>query len=152
MLKGTIKQLIPKMLNLPQDKEYQLEEYHEKRSLNANSYYYSLKNKICDKMNLDKEAQHFKYLKEFGQGYTIPLPTTQKIDGYVQYYEYKGKGKLDGIEVNYYSIYKPSHEMNSKEMWLLIKGVEQDAVALGIEILEEKKLRELLARLDKEIK
>ena len=149
MLKGTVKTLIPKMLELDQNKIYEVKEYHEKRSLNANDYYYALKNKICDKMNLNKEEQHFKYLKEYGQGFTIPVPTTKDIQGYSKYYEYDRKGILEGVEVNYYKIYKPSHEMSSHEFWILIKGVEQDAIALGIETIEERKLREMVERLDK---
>ena len=151
---GTIKQLIPKMLELEQDKIYEVKEYKERRSLDANAYYWSLIGQISEKLRehgtvIGKEELHFKYLKEYGQGYTIPLPANQNIEGYIKYYEYQGKGNLNGIEVKFYRIYKPSHEMNSKEFWLLIKGVEHEAQQLGIETLEEKKLRELVEQLDK---
>lgn len=144
MLKGTVKYLIPKMLNLPEDKEYELKEYKCKRSLKANAYYHTLKDQICDKMNLNKEEQHFKYLKEYGQGYTIPFPASKDIRGLIKYYEKDGHGTLEGVEVNFYKVYKPSSEMDSKEFWTLIKGVEQDAKALGIQTLDDKELEQYI--------
>lgn len=154
-MKGTTKELIPKMLNLPHDKIYELKEHKEKRSLDANGYYWSLVSQIVDKLReqglvIGKEEQHFKYLKEYGQILLVPLTPMQKPSGYFKYYESYKTGKINGQEVIQYKVYKPSSEMDSKEFWLLIKGVEQDARALNIETLEEKRLRELVERIDKE--
>jgi hypothetical protein len=60
---GTIKELIPKMLNLPQDKQYELKEYKEKRSIDANNYYWQLVTKIADVLKTDKEAIHQENIK-----------------------------------------------------------------------------------------
>lgn len=63
---GTIKELIPKMLNLDETKEYEIKEHKKKRSLNANAYYWVLVNKIADALNQSKEYIHLCMLKQYG--------------------------------------------------------------------------------------
>ena len=59
---GTIKELIPRMLQLDEMKEYEIKEHKPKRSLNANAYYWVLVNKIADTLNQSKEFIHMSML------------------------------------------------------------------------------------------
>lgn len=146
MLIGTIKQLIPKMLELNQDKKYVIKEHREKRSLDSNSYYWSLVNQLSNLINLGNEELHFRLLKDYSQVMLVPLLPEQNPQGYFKYYEKFKETEIDGKEAIYYKVWKPSSEMNSKEFWLLIKGLEQECQNVGIETLEEKKLREMMER------
>ena len=51
---GTIKELIPKMMELDTNKIYELKEVKKKRSLNANSYCWVLLGKIADRLGITK--------------------------------------------------------------------------------------------------
>lgn len=146
MLIGTIKQLIPKMLELNQEKKYVIKEHREKRGLDANSYYWSLTNQLSNLLHLGNEELHLRLLKDYSQVMLVPLLPEQNPQGYFKYYEKYKETEIEGKEAIYYKVWKPSSEMNSKEFWLLIKGLEQECQNVGIETLEEKKLREMMER------
>ena len=148
-MKGTTKELIPKMLNLPHDKIYELKEHKKKRSLDANAYYWSLINQLANKLNLGNEELHFKMLQDYSQVMIVPLTPSQNPKGYFKYYEEYQKGKIKGQEIIQYKVYLPSSEMNSKEFWLLLQGLESECREQGIETLEERKVREMIERMEK---
>jgi hypothetical protein len=122
----------------------EIKKYREKRSLDANSYYWSLINQLSNKLEIGKEELHEKLLKEYSQIMLIPLLPTQNPNGYFKYYDEYKTTTIGDKEAIYYKVYKPSSEMDSKEFWLLIKGLESECVLQGIEILEERKLREMM--------
>lgn len=132
---GTIKQLIPKMLNLDENKIYEIKEYKERRSLDANAYYWVLVNKIADKLRTSKEDIHLRMLKEYGQVASVMLPYGTNIKGYAKYFEKDRTIDVKGQYFDIYKLYKGSSEMNTKEMSILIDGTVQDAKELGIETL-----------------
>lgn len=148
MIIGTPKQLIPKLLELDQDKKYVVKEHKEKRSLDANAYYWSLINQLAKKLNLGNEELHRKMLKEYGQVMIVPLTPSQNPKGYFKYYEEYRSGKINGQQVIQYKVYLPSSEMNSKEFWHLLQGLESECREQGIEILEERKVREMIERME----
>lgn len=149
MIVGIPKELIPKLLDLKQDKKYVVKEFSEKRSLNANSYYWSLINQLSNKLNIGNEELHLRMLKDYSQVMLVPLLPTQSPNGYFKYYEKYKEGLINGQKVVQYKVYKPSSEMSSKEFWLLLKGLEEECKQQGIETLEEKKVRELIERMEK---
>ena len=61
---GTPKELIIKMLELDQEKQYELKEHKKKRTLNQNSYYWELLNKLSKKMRIPSEELHFELIKD----------------------------------------------------------------------------------------
>lgn len=153
MIIGTPKQLIPKLLDLDQEKKYEIKKHREKRSLDANSYYWSLLNQLTNKLietgvEISNEELHLRMLQNYSQVMLVPLLPTQKPNGYFKYYEEYKKGKIGKQEVIQYKVYKPSSEMDSKEFWLLLKGLEQECRQQGIETLEEKKVRELIEQME----
>lgn len=144
MIKGTKNKLITWLLEQPDNIEFEIKEYKQKRSLNVNSFYWSLLNQIASKMRISKEELHLKYLKEHGQTTLIVLPPEVNLSGYVKYYEKYKEAVINDKSAVYYKVFMPSSEMNSLQFSVLLDGVIEDARALDIEILEDKRIEEML--------
>lgn len=142
---GTVKELIPKMLNLDESKEYEVKEYKHKRSLNANAYYWVLVNKIADALNQSKEFIHLCMLKQYGQRYVLCVPYDTPIENLVKYYEQDGVRKQGDRLFKTYNVYLPSSEMNTYEMSKLIDGTVEEAQSMGIETMTPDELAHLKA-------
>lgn len=138
-MKGTIKELIPKMLNLEQEKIYILEEYKEKRSLDSNAYCWHLIGKIADLVRVSKEQVYLKYLKEYGQSIIIKVDSNIAVESFFKYFD------LVNIKekYSYYKVYKGSSEFNTKEMSIFIDGIVQEAQDLGIETMTPNEIANL---------
>ena len=142
---GTVKELIPKMLNLDESKEYEVKEYKHKRSLNANAYYWVLINKIADALNQSKEFVHMCMLKQYGQRYVVCVPYDTPIESLVKYYEQDGVRKQGDRLFKTYNVYLPSSEMNTYEMSKLIDGTVEEAQSMGIETMTPDEIAHLKA-------
>lgn len=142
---GTVKELIPKMLNLDESKEYEVKEYKHKRSLNANAYYWVLINKIADALNQSKEFVHMCMLKQYGQRYVVCVPYDTPIESLVKYYEQDGVRKQGDKLFKTYNVYLPSSEMNTYEMSKLIDGTVEEAQSMGIETMTPDEIAHLKA-------
>lgn len=142
---GTIKELIPKMLQLDETKEYEVKEYKKKRSLNANAYYWVLVNKMADALNQSKEFIHMSMLKQYGQRYSLCVPYDTPIESLVKYYEQDGVRKQGDKLFKIYIVYLPSSEMNTYEMSKLIDGTVEEAQSIGIETMTPDELAHLKA-------
>ena len=133
-MKGKINEIISWMLK-QDDKEkiYQIEEYKEKRSLNANAYAWLLIGKIADKMRMSKEEVYLKMLKDYGQSSVVSVLSEINVEGFFKYYSIFGNSKLNGKSFTHYKVYKGTSEYNTNEMSIFIDGVVQEAEQLGIE-------------------
>ena len=140
---GTIKELIPRMLQLDETKEYEVKEHKKKRSLNANAYYWVLVNKMADALNQSKEFIHLSMLKQYGQRYVICVPYDTPIESLIKYYEQDGVRKQGDMLFKTYNVYKQSSEMNTYEMSKLIDGAVEEAQSMGIETLPPGELERL---------
>lgn len=140
---GTIKELIPRMLQLDETKEYEVKEHKKKRSLNANAYYWVLVNKMADALNQSKEFIHLSMLKQYGQRYVICVPYDTPIESLIKYYEQDGVRKQGDMLFKTYNVYKQSSEMNTYEMAKLIDGVVYEAQSMGIETMPPDELEHL---------
>ena len=145
---GNKNTIIKYLLEQDNDKEFVLEEYKEKRSNNANSYFYVLVNKIADVLHKSKDEVHDDMLKQYGQVMTTSVLASIDMTGYYEYFDYLGTSVLNDKEFKHYKIYKPSHTMNSKEMSVLIDGVVQEATDLDIPTLDNAKINKLIESWD----
>jgi hypothetical protein len=127
-----------------QDNKYEIKLYKDKRSLDANAYYWKLLNKIANILKLNKEQLHFKFLKEYGQVASCLLPSEVEITGFTKYNELIRTIDIKGKLFNEYRLFKGSSEMNSAEMSILIQGIENEAKELGIQTLDELRVKEML--------
>ena len=121
-----------------------LEEIIQKRGLNANSCLWKLCSQIAEKLGTSKEEIYLEQLKKYGQSLLIPVLPDTKPDGYFKYYDFREKGVLNGKQCDWYIVYKGSSEYTTKEMSILLEGTNNDCKELGIETIEEYKLRTLL--------
>lgn len=141
------------------DLRIELKEYKERRSLNANAYFYVLVNKIAKVLNVTDTEIHNKLLSEclcyvMRNGVVDWLISDIPPDEYrlmkigVDYYYdslqvvYLGKANGEHYETNgepktskiYWHV-KGSHQMDTKEMSRLIEHTVQEAKNLDIETL-----------------
>lgn len=107
--------------------------YRQKRSLNANSYAWTLIGEIADVLRAGKDEIYLKCLKRYGQSELISVLSHVPISNYVKYYEEAGESKLNGKDFTHYRVYKGSSEFDTREMSIFIDGVVSEAKNLGIQ-------------------
>lgn len=139
---GTPLELIAWLTTQP-EKKFVISEYHEKRSLNANSYAWALISKIADTLHKSKEEIYIQMLKDYGQSEFVSVLSNIDVSGYFKYYEEYGIGHVEGREFKHYKIFKGSSEYDSKEMAILIDGIVQEAKQLDIETIPPEELERL---------
>lgn len=112
-----------------------ISELKEKRSLDANAYFWVIVGKIADKLRTSKEEVYFKLLKDYGQSVTITVKKGYDISkaGF-KYYEVLKDGLINGKEFTAYRVFIGSSQYDTKEMSVLIDGAIQDAKELGIDV------------------
>ena len=141
-MRGTIKKLIPYMLELDDTKIYEVKEYKEKRNLDQNAKYWKLLNELALTLKISVEELHFKMLKDYSERYEIWVPKDTKLRG-IEYYERKSKIIKNGQEFIVYHVFTPSHELNKREFALLLKGLCEECKEQRIETLSPDELKRL---------
>ena len=142
MYTGRTKECITWLLN-QDDKLFDIKEHRNKRSNNANAYYWALLNKIADVLRVSKEELHEKYLEEYGQSFLVPVEVGTKPKGYFRHYKYVTTNEINGKDADWYKVMKGSSDFDSREMSILIDGVVQDARDLNINVLPEEEIERL---------
>lgn len=126
---------------LDPNKEYEIKEHKNKRSLDANGYCWVLCKKIADKLHITKEEVYRKNIKEMGKYEIIPI-RNEAVSTFINAWTCKGigwiceslsKSKFDGFTnlIAYYG----SSVYDSKEMALLLDSIVQEAQTLDIDTL-----------------
>lgn len=143
-------------LSARKDGEFEIKPWREKRSRDANAYYWVLVSKIAELMNKPKEEIHRQMLIDYGTWEVtadgspkwVILPENEPLpqDGY--YFDTKAKvtvkGENSGEEIGHaYIVIRGSHTYNTKEMSDLINGVVQEAQSLDIETIPPAEIEEM---------
>lgn len=150
---GTSNQLINWLLTVDDEKKYEVIEYKQKRSLNANSYCWVLCDKIAKELCKDgvvhtKEDIYKDTILQIGT--FEPMIVQEKTyETFKRIWEKQGLGfivqevsrKDKCVKVH---CYYGSSTYNSKEMSLLINLLVETAKSLDIETMPEKELESLL--------
>lgn len=150
---GTPKQISQKLWELDKDKKYELKEYKEQRSKDANAYFHVLVNKLARYFNIPDTEMKIKMNLEYGtidrfedgnmKGCKVPKGTDMK-----EFYEYSKWYKTDEFENDCYIFYKRTHLLNTAEMSQLINGVVQECQEVGIETKTKEEIESLLSSWD----
>lgn len=143
---GNPEELSGYLWQLDKDKLYEIKEYKEKRSLNANAYAWKLITEIGNVLRKSKEEVYLQMLKDYGQQEMISVISSINPEGFFKYYEKAGTSVLNNKEFTHYRIFKGTSEYDTKEMSIFIDGVVQEAKQLGIITLDEIKIQEMLDR------
>lgn len=117
------------------DKEklsFDIKQYREKRSLNANNYAWKLLTEIANVLRANKEDIYLLMLKRYGQSEIISALAHIPIGGYVKYCEEAGESALNGKLFKHYKVYKGSSEFDSREMSIFLDGIVSEAKSIGI--------------------
>lgn len=142
-MQGTPLQIIQWLYEQEKDKQFVIKEYKEKRSLNANNYYWKLVNEIANRLQTSKEEIHKRMIKRYSQSEYISVLEDVNISGYVRYYEEKNTFIHNGRKFKSYLVFKGSSEMDKKEMSILIDGIVSEAKEIGIKTLPPDELARL---------
>ena len=136
-------ELISYLYNADKDKQYELREYHKRKTLSQNAYAWVLINEIANKINKSKEQVYLQMLKDYGQRTEVLLKADVKIKTYFKYYEAINKIKKNDIEFIEYYLFKGSSQFDSKEMSIFIDGIVEEAKQLGIQTMTPNEIRKM---------
>ncbi len=132
---GNAEQIVKWLFTQDRDKTFEVKPYHQKRSLNANSYAWVLINEMANVLRTSKDEVYQEMLKRYGQSQVISVLSDIDISKFVKYYEPIGTAHLQGKDFTHYRCYIGSSEYDSREMSILIDGIISEAELLGIETL-----------------
>jgi hypothetical protein len=110
-----------------------IDEYREKRSLNANNYAWKLITEIGNATRQSKDDVYLLMLKRYGQSDMVSVVADVEVAHYFKYYEEAGETTLKGKLFKHYRVYKGSSEFDTKEMCIFIDGIVSEAKDLGIQ-------------------
>ena len=112
-----------------------LKKYREKRSLDANAYFWVLIGQIADVLKTDNESVYLKLLERYGV-YTFVVVKPEVVNRIKQ--EWRLTKELGEVTINgkkgvQIQCFFGSHTYDTKEMSRLIDGTVSEAKALGID-------------------
>ena len=138
--------LIRWLLNQDRDKQFEVKQHREKRSLNANAYAWVLIGKIADEIRASKDEVYLTMLKRYGQSEVVSVRSDVSLRGFIKYFDVIGQSTLKGSLFTHYRVYKGSSEFDTKEMSVLIDGIISEAKELDIETLPPAEIARLKER------
>lgn len=154
---GNKLQCIKYLESLPDEKQYEVKEHRQKRSLSANAFFHLLVGKIAEKMTLSHTEVHNQMIADYGQidedVKTIILRDDiewKKLDNLHLRPTTATRVLDDGKLYRVYYVLRGSHTYDSREMAVLIDGVIQEAQALDIETITPYEKQMMLERYGKE--
>lgn len=132
--------------------------YRQKRSLDANAYYWQLISKVAEKLLLTKPYTHNLMLRKYGQKLIVDgqliylvLPDTEEAEktaDEAETYHIKATSQVkegkDGKMYRTYVMLRGSSDYDTKEMSMLIEGLVSDAKELGIETMTAEELERMM--------
>lgn len=140
---------IKSWLDTQPDKEYEIKEHRQKRSLDANGYLWVLISKIQDVIGVSKEDIYRDMIKGVGVYEVVPIKN-EAVNKFCEAWQKNGlgwitettKSKLDGY-TNVLAYYGSS-EYDTKEMSRLIDGIVQECRNLDIETKSDEEIKSLI--------
>ena len=109
-----------------------VDQYREKRSLNANNYAWKILTEIGNKTRQSKEDVYLLMLKRYGQSEMVSVLANVPFGKYVKYFDEVGESELKGKLFKHYRVYQGSSEFTTEEMSIFLDGVVSEAKDLGI--------------------
>ena len=146
----TEKRLAEAFNNLP-DKPLVLtvKEYRPKRSRDANAYFWTLCDKVAEKLNITKEEVYKEKIKECGVFEIVPLKN-EAVDRYTAMWGKNGLGwfceSMGASKIQGYTnviTYFGSSTYNSKEMSRITDSLMEDCKELGIQTVSPVELQKM---------
>lgn len=152
LVNKNIEEIKNELKSLDQDGKYdcEIKKHREKRTLTANAYYWSLVNKIANKLKASKEQVHEIMIKRYSQRQYITVLDYVDIEKFgIVYYDEVRTFTRNGIKFKSYIVYERSRGMDRKTFSILVDGIVSEAKEMGIETLPDSELN-LLEYLEQE--
>lgn len=125
--------------------EYELKQYKQKRSLNANNYMWLIADEIAKVLHSTKEEVYRKAVGDVGVFYEIEFKSSESMQAFKRIWHSNGTGwltkSLDEVTLH---AYKGSSKYNTQEMSRLIDYIVEEAKELGIETKPQEEIDALL--------
>ena len=139
---GTIKELIPQMLELDEDKLYELKEIKKKRTLNQNNYYWELLNKLAKKMRIPSEELHFELIKKSCpfEEYLVPEESNLRA---LEYHEVRNTIEKNGKLFKVVRVYVGSSLLDTSEMGILLDNLIDECKLQNIETMTPEEIAKM---------
>ncbi|MEG2404429.1 MAG: hypothetical protein RSC01_05860 [Oscillospiraceae bacterium] len=130
----------------------ELKEYHAKRSLDANAYFWVLCSKLAAHLNIAKDEIYSEAIKNIGDNSQMVCVPTKAVDKLCNGWKHNGLGwtsettdsKLEGC--TNVILYYGSSVYDTAQMARLIDNIVQDCKAVGIETKTPEELQILKER------
>ncbi len=142
MLVGNIKDLIPQMLELDENKLYELKEVKKKRTLDQNSYYWQLLNKLAKKIKIPTTELHFELIKKSCpfEEYLVPKESNLRS---LEYFEERNTIEKNGKEFKVIRVYVGSSLLDTSEMGILLDNLIEECKSQNIETMTPEDLAKM---------
>lgn len=117
----------------------EIKEYREKRSLNANAYFWVLLTKLAAKLNIPKIELYREFIRGIGDNFYVLLVRTSEVTAVIKSWQHNGLGWIaDDLgqcddEYSYVMFYKGSSTYDTKQMSNLIELAVTECEEQGIE-------------------
>lgn len=137
------------------EKRWEIKEYKQRRSLDSNSYFHLLTDKLRQKLGISMARCKNHLIADYGQIWYMPdgaemiYKTNAPEDFMLELETLHTKcvkvTEENGKPVFFYRLYRGSHEYNSAEMAALIRGTIDECKEQGIETMTPAELDRLNA-------
>jgi hypothetical protein len=145
---GKSAQIIKFLLDQDKEKEWDLKEHKEKRSLDANGMLWACLQEIAEAVNSDKWTIYLQMLKRYGK-YDYVIVKEKAVEAMKrQWREIEEVGEIDvhGQKAVQLLCYYGSSTYNRKEFSVLLDGVISEMKEVGLMPPPDRQTRELLER------
>jgi hypothetical protein len=139
---GTVKELIRQMLDLDQEKKYEVKEHKKKRTLNQNSYYWELLNELSRKLKIPSTELHFELITKSCPFEEYLVPYEANLRG-IEYYIEKGKIERNGKLFKTIRVYVGSSLLDTTEMGILLDNLIEECKLQGIQTITPNELAKM---------
>lgn len=135
-----------------------IQKFRKKRSLDSNSYFHVLLGQLADALKVSKPYMKNMLLRRYGQldrtedGGVIDFVIRDDLGDQIDEYELlhlaptSKTGTMAGRTYRVYLKLKGSHELDTKEMGILLDGTIEECKAQGIDTASPKELEEMAKR------
>lgn len=136
-------------MSLAKEYELELKESRQKRSLDANNYFWTLCDQLAAKLRMSDVEVYRQIIRDYGVRTIVPIEK-KAVDRWIEVWERKGKGwvceslgrsKIDGY-VNIVCYYGSS-VYNTKEMSRIIDAIVEECKEQDIETKTPAEIEEL---------
>lgn len=150
--KGTKEEIKKWLFDKDDNKEFEIKEYKEKRSLNANAYFHKLVNQLARYYNWSDEDMKIKMVLDYGSliekdGETFEVKVPHSTDIKL-FYPYARFDRTENGEDCYY-LYERTHLLNTHQMYELLHGVVQECRDVGLPTKEDYEINKLIEEMEK---